>query len=238
MKLLLLSFVLISFSICAQKSGEIRYDVTVNLHKYLTKANEKYKAFLPEFKESNRKLLFNSKFALYENMEQDIKSVEEGNSWVNFEPDNKYYHNLQQKTVLKKIDFMGKPFLVLDTLKRLKWKITGQSKIIENYPCISAELKDTTGVYTAWFTPKIQVQIGPEHFGQLPGLILEISSADTAFVIRAKYIELKEITTESIPKPKKGKKMSNIAFKAMVEEKVKELEEIYGKGAGMSLKAH
>ena len=79
----------------------------------------------------------------------------------------------------------------------------------------------------AWFTPNIPVSSGPNDFGALPGMILEISIDDGQTLIRADKVELMNLE-EAINPPKKGKKISQEDYDAMVEAKTKEMEEEMG----------
>ena len=82
---------------------------------------------------------------------------------------------------------------------------------------------------TAWFTPSIPVPAGPENFGNLPGLILEldINDGDTHYLID--ILELKKLE-ENIEKPTKGKEVTREEYQEIVREKMKEMRENGGGG--------
>ncbi len=230
--LLLFGFLISTFiPVLAQKSGEVEYKITVNVHKFLTGEMEQYKDFVPEFKTNHKLLKFNENFSIYENKEMEVKSADEhhGRGPFGGEPDNKRFTDLKEQTVLKKVDAFGKTYLVSGELESTKWKITGKSKMIQGVPCISAEFTDTNSTYTAWFTPTIPVQLGPEGYGSLPGLILEMVNKDSSIVIETMNLEKKEVSNEDIEKPKKGKEMTQKEFDKMVADKIKEFEERSGR---------
>lgn len=237
MKTILFSVLLVTIcSTHAQKSGMIDYQITVNTHKFMTGEYEKYKEFVPEFKESNKLLFFNEEYALYENKPIEVTSAEQsGGGWGNYNPDNKRYTEVKTNALLLQLDMMGKKFLVSDSVETIKWKMTGKSKMIDNRPCISAEYSDTMSTYTAWFTPTIPVQLGPEHYGQLPGMILEVTNADTSVHIKAIDIQLRDLEEDEIKKPKKGKEMTRAEFDAMIEEKMKQFGKEGAKGMRMMM---
>ncbi len=203
----------------------------------MTGEYEKYKEYVPEFKVTNKLLFFDEERALYENKPIEVTSAEQtGGGWGNYNPDNKRYTEVKTNALLLQLDMMGKKFLVSDSVETIKWKMTGKSKMIDGRPCISAVYSDTISTYTAWFTPTIPIQIGPEHYGQLPGMVLEVMNADTSVHILAVDIQLRELEEDEIQKPKKGKEMTRAEFDAMIEEKMKQ----YGKeGAkGMRMMMH
>lgn len=49
-----------------------------------------------------------------------------------------YYKNVKEKTYTVDKEFMGKEFLIVDSLPKLKWKMTGETKKIGDYNCFKA----------------------------------------------------------------------------------------------------
>ncbi|HSD14669.1 MAG TPA: GLPGLI family protein [Flavobacterium sp.] len=49
-----------------------------------------------------------------------------------------YYKNVKEKTYTVDKEFMGKEFLIVDSLPKLKWKMTGETKKIGDYTCFKA----------------------------------------------------------------------------------------------------
>jgi GLPGLI family protein len=105
------------------------------------------------------------------------------------------YSNFDTRKRTEKRELMDKTFIIDDSLRSLKWKMTGETKTILGKPCMKAtatnistrmmmsmdngkverkEIQDTSNII-AWFTSSIPVSAGPgEYQGQLPGLILEM----------------------------------------------------------------
>jgi GLPGLI family protein len=85
-------------------------------------------------------------------------------------------------SVYRKKSFIGSN--VFQKSKNIEnWKITNESKLIDNFLCFKAtNIKKVDAVngkifnhpVTAWFCPKIPFQLGPNGYGNLPGLILEL----------------------------------------------------------------
>jgi len=79
--------------------------------------------------------------------------------------------------------------LLYNDKSTLKWTITDESKIIGGFTCFKATAneilehpnKKFIKPIVAWFTPEIPVPFGPLHYGNLPGLILELQTEKALF---------------------------------------------------------
>ncbi len=76
---------------------------------------------------------------------------------------------------------------------------------------------------TAWYTPMIPVGHGPDEFGGLPGMILEISTSNTAILCSKIVLNPKEEII--IEKPKNGKKVTREEYTKIATEKAEEMQE-------------
>lgn len=86
----------------------------------------------------------------------------------------------------------------------------------------------TSETITAWYTPMIPVAHGPDEFGGLPGLILELSTNNTTMLCTKVVLNPKEPI--AIDVPSKGKEVSREEYTSIVTEKAKEMAERYGGG--------
>ncbi|HQK40313.1 MAG TPA: GLPGLI family protein, partial [Flavobacterium alvei] len=141
-----------------------------------------------------------------------------------------FYKNIKEKSYTVDKEFMGKEFLIKDSLPRLKWKMEGETRVIGGFNCFKAtavrpvsktdfqnlrpkkedesaakpktEDKKTdfmSGlempkevVVTAWYTPEIPVNQGPDSYWGLPGLILEINDGKTVILCSKVVLNPKE----------------------------------------------
>jgi len=116
---------------------------------------------------------------------------------------------------------LGTKFLIEDDLPKTKWKILNEIKEVEGYLCMKAEttneLKDQT--IHAWFTDAIPFSGGPEGYGGLPGIILELDINDGDAIITATKVDL-ETAVEKLPIPKKmkGKKTNQADHNSKLEK--------------------
>ncbi|MFI1771955.1 GLPGLI family protein [Thalassobellus citreus] len=82
---------------------------------------------------------------------------------------------------------------------------------------------------TAWYTPQIPINQGPDVYWGLPGLILEIN-ADRTTILCSKII-LNPSEKEIIKVPSKGKEVTQNEYDAIVKKKTEEMREMYrGRG--------
>jgi len=179
-----------------------------------------------------------------------------------------FYKDVKTKTYTVDKEFMGKEFLVVDSLPKLNWKMEAETKQIGGYTCYKAtavkeasksdfrnfrpknnedkkpeEKKDekkTSGetktnfedhfempkevVVTAWYSPEIPVNQGPENYWGLPGLILEVNDGRTTILCSKIVLNSKEKV--EIKPSKKGKVISQKDYDETVIKKMEEFREM------------
>ncbi|MEA9413328.1 GLPGLI family protein [Flavobacterium sp. PL02] len=180
-----------------------------------------------------------------------------------------FYKNVKAKSYTVDKEFMGKEFLVVDSLPNIKWKLEGETKQIGGYTCYKATMVKTVNeadirnvrpknldtkneeskkvenpkkeekgtnfmesfdvpkdiIVTAWYTPDIPINQGPENYWGLPGLILEINDGRT--IILCSKIVLNAKDKVAIKAPTTGKKISQKAYDEIVIKKMKEFREMH-----------
>jgi GLPGLI family protein len=146
-------------------------------------------------------------------------------------PENTLYTNIDDGTTINAREFFGRNFLISGKQTEYKWKLSGENKNILGYSCQKAVYQDTSRTVEAWFTMQIPVPVGPDTYGQLPGLILEVNVNNGERTAVASKIEMKELEKGMLEKPTKGKAITQEEFKAIEAEKMKEMQMQYG-GSG------
>ncbi len=120
---------------------------------------------------------------------------------------------------------MGQTFLIEEETPRIKWKILNEIKEIQGYLCMKAETTNKAKGQTihAWFTDAIPVFGGPEGFGGLPGMILELDINAGDAVITATKLDM-ETPLDELPFPKKmkGKKITYAELDQKIEKYIAE----------------
>ncbi len=221
----------------AQSSeGVINYEVKINMHRRIPKERENMKAMIPEFGTEKQQLFFNGNESLYKNVEEDseedMASTPGGGGGgmtirLNSPKIHIYLDNATQMR-LSQQEFMGKEFLVSDTMKISPWKFGTETKTIQGYECKQAYYTDESRPeqkmeVTAWYTDKIRPFLGPERFQSLPGTILAVDVNNGERVIVAKSIEFRPLKKNELKAPSNGTKMSQAEFRAMVDEQMKKM---------------
>lgn len=77
---------------------------------------------------------------------------------------------------------------------------------------------------TAWYTPEIPINQGPENYWGLPGLILEVTDGKTVILCSKLVLNTKE--KKEIKAPKKGKEVTQAEYDKIVMEKMNEMREM------------
>ncbi|APY08833.1 GLPGLI family protein [Winogradskyella sp. J14-2] len=156
------------------------------------------------------------------------------------------YKNIKTQRFVEQKDTFGKIFLVKDSIKGVEWKLGSEAKYIGEYQCFKAtytkmvekprvvfnseneeetekepEMEERT--VTAWYTPQIPVNHGPDNYQGLPGLILEVH--DGKLIIACSKIVLNPKEKLTIIEPDKGKEVSQKKYDEIMEKKAKEMME-------------
>ncbi len=215
--------------------GLITYEMKVNMHRNLPKEREDLKAMIPEFNTSNFTLAFNGTESLYkilEDEEEDVANFTQGGGggrmMMRRMMQGESYLNTNETVTTMKQEFMGKEYLIEDTVKVVPWKFGTETRTIVGYPCRMAYYTDESRPdrkqeVTAWYTDKLRPFLGPERFNTLPGAVLavDINGGDRVFV--AKKIDLRALKKNELKKPTAGTKITGKDFRTMMETQMREM---------------
>lgn len=250
-KLIIRNKIVTLFSACAltftstftfaqeNRSGMVVYEEVTKLEIKLEGDASQFAHMLPKERKSNKVLFFNENMSLYENKandEDETMSMNSGHANVMIkmaEPENKVFTDLESKKQIEQREFMTRTFLI-EGENTQTWKMTGNQKMVLDFPCQEAVVEKDSISYSAWFTPVIPVSAGPSKYGGLPGLILAVESSDGKSSIKATSIDFNELEKDVPEKPKKGRKVTREEFEKIVEEKMKEMG-AEGRGEGQMM---
>jgi GLPGLI family protein len=149
-----------------------------------------------------------------------------------------FYKDVKSKSYTVDKEFMGKEFLVIDSLPKLNWKLESETKQIGGYTCYKATaVKEASKtnfadnfeipkeiIITAWYSPEIPVNQGPENYWGLPGLILEVNDGRTTILCSKIVLNAKDKV--EIKAPAKGKVISQKDYDETVIKKMEEFREM------------
>lgn len=212
--------------------GVITYEIKVNLHRRLQAGQEGMKAMIPEFRTTKQQLFFNATESLYKPLieeEEDEVSASGGGAQIRMRiPNEEIYINPSSTEFLTKREFLGKDYLIMDTLKISPWKLGTETKEIQGYPCKQAYYTDESQPdrkmeITAWYADQLRGMLGPDRFGTLPGAVLAIDVNNGERVIVARMIELRLLKKSEMKIPSSGQKTTQAEFRKMMEERMKQM---------------
>lgn len=234
-RILLLLGVLVSLAaaqvVMAQvNEGIIQFEVKVNVHRTLPKEREEMKKIIPEFRTSKHQLLFNSNESLYKAVEEDDDedqfNNEGGGMRMRFmQPRVEMYFNPSEEKRTAQQEFMGKEYLIDDSVKVTPWKFGTEAKTILGYDCKQATYynEERKQNIVAWYSPKLRPFLGPEMFNTLPGGVLEVDVNEGERIISARSIEPRALKKNEIKAPEKGIKISRTEFRKMMEQQAERM---------------
>ncbi|MCC1484425.1 GLPGLI family protein [Winogradskyella immobilis] len=244
--IILLCFLLISSFIIAQANQNIiaTYKYTnlglkqVNNLKLYVNNNESFSIIK---KESNiESTTSNSNERVFDNDEEinlNINGEDEEGRQV--------YKNLKNQKLIFR-DFTSKdgklfPCVVEEKLPSFKWDLSNKTKKIGEFLCKSATVKFRGRVFQAWYAPEIPVIHGPWKFYGLPGMIVELTSADDNIAFQLTNIKKSDNKNTGIIKiPSKGEKISFEDYKNYEKNSTNDfIQKLYSKlprGAKISVK--
>lgn len=177
-------------TLMAQKSnfvlnGTITYvkreNVFAILNKYyLNDKNESVRKFAKDYQTQNQQFkqtYFNLEFTAtktaYQAKQEDNNQpdfLDVVNSGLVLQLD------LIKKTYMRKEKVLGEIYIINDSLRKIKWRLTDETREILGYKCRRANAIIQDSIYVvAFYTDQIVPAAGPSIFNGLPGMILEVA---------------------------------------------------------------
>ena len=223
--------------------GKIEFERKSNVHRQLDdmKSDDeeqggseswysKMKTLLPKFHFSYFDYSFSQQTAFYRpGKEGDAPLKMFSNSPAS---SNEVFTDFRNRQVTAQKQVFEQKFLVKDSLRQLEWKITDEIRTIANYKCRKAVGRICDSVYVvAFYTDDIAVSGGPEMFGGLPGMILEIAIPRLYTTWIATKVEPESPKPQDYKAPEKGKKVTQKEMHDTLQESISK----WGKWAQRSI---
>lgn len=228
-----LALTIVLYSLVIGQSGTIQYKETRKVDIQVNGEESQLKDILPSFNTSTKLLTFTPEESTFSDItgekDQTLES-EQGGQVMKIEikrpkSDAVLYKNLADNKIIDKRDLLGKYFIIEKAIEKMNWKLLNEQREILGYTCMKATLETEEGWTTAWYTPQIPVPNGPNNWGGLPGMILELDANDGKNIYVATEYSPTDKVEISIPDD--GKKVSEEEFEKLREQKMKEMEEMY-----------
>lgn len=257
-RLLIASAILLAVPALAQvNEGKIVYERTMQMNIRINDDNPALQNMIPRERKDKFELLFTSGKSLWQPVEDDGQSDEtafndgSGMRMVFRMPGSSdiVFHNINDTKKTEQRELADKTYLITDSIRKLSWKVAGETKTILGHNCMKAttqrmqeafrmtmengeakreRVTDTLNI-VAWFTNEIPGSFGPDMYqGQLPGTILEIDINNGRSSFKAIEISPK-VEIAKIKEPTKGKKITNDEF---AKEREKLMQEMQRNGGG------
>lgn len=199
-----------------QKEGKVTYERVSQMQIRINDGNDEMQHMMPKTRTDKFELVFGNNKSLWKQAEKEMEDEGPGGGvqirMFGGGNDDIVYSDFETRKRTEQRDILEKKFIIDDSITALKWKMTGETKMILNHNCMKAtatqantrtqmtmengkmerkEITDTS-LIVAWFASDIPVSAGPaEYQGQLPGLILEMDVANGRQTFKATEISAK-----------------------------------------------
>ena len=203
--------------------------------------------------QKNYLLTFNKNEALFE----EVVALEKPNPTqggvsisVSMSGDGDKYMNTKDKISYTEEDIFGDEFVIKDSLPKIAWEISNETKIIGDYNCVKATYiepvskndleayeryqektkngkpsffemkKPEPQIITAWYTSEIPVSFGPNGVWGLPGLILQLENEN--YIYFCTKVSLKNNEKIKIKIPNSGKVISKKEYEKKMQKQMED----------------
>jgi GLPGLI family protein len=196
--------------------GRIEFERKVNLWAQIDESPEEDswkeidKKMTPHFKSSYFDLFFNNEKTLYK---PGRENPDNNKLWQEPAEDNTVFTNLTDSLSIAQKNVYEQTFLINDSTRKIKWKITDETRNIAGFNCRRANAIVMDSIYVvAYYTDEIITTGGPESFNGLPGMILGLALPHEHITWFATKVYTENITETQIAPPTKGKKTNSKAL--------------------------
>jgi len=234
----------------ATYKSQRKMDIKLDSTQMNSEMHQRMMAMMKKQFEKTHILTFNKEESIYKEDEQLEAPQPQGMVMVMVQTGGSdvMYKNTKEKRYTNQNESFSKLFLIQDKLEPINWELGSETKNIGDYTCYKATFKREVEVrqsgisvngdkdleedakpemqeitVTAWYTLEIPVNAGPAEYHGLPGLILEVNDGTT--VMMCSRVVLNPEKTIEIKEPTKGKKITQEKYDAMMEKKMKEMNE-------------
>jgi GLPGLI family protein len=237
------------------KEGKISYERKTNMHRNIP--DPQMKSMIPEFRTDKFELIFNESASLFRSVVDDeapdpfANAGGGGGMRMNFRmPTTTTYTDLAKQTQYEERAFFEKEFLIVDSLKQYKWKLSEETKTIAKQLCkkattmvtapqmrmrisrggenntdtaANAPIKPRETELVVWYAENIPVSVGPDNYSGLPGVIMEMNLDNGATVTTAVEVSAKYPKKELV-QPSKGEKMTRAQFQEQMQKLMQDMQ--------------
>ncbi len=206
--------------------GRIEFECKVNLWAQIDESPEDEsfkdidKKMVPQFKTSYFNLFFNNDKTLYK---PGRENTDNNRLWPEPAEDNTVFTNLMISSSVSQKNVFEQTFLINDSTRKIRWKITDETRNIAGFNCRRANALVMDSIYVvAYYTDEIITTGGPESFNGLPGMILGLALPHEHITWFATKVYTENIGNAQLVPPAKGKKTTSKALLATLQDLMKD----------------
>lgn len=205
-------------------AGRIEYEKKINLRKQIEDDSwlANLKDQIPEFRTDYLYLYFKDDKTLFEKKEDNEQVIPLFDTDKSI--DDIVFTDLSNQTFVKKENVFENVFLISDSIRKIDWRITNDTRTIAGFECRKAigVILDTVYVI-AFYTDEITVSGGPFSFCNLTGMILGIAIPRINMTCFATKLDLLNPTDKLTPPT--GKKLKPINYVELNESLKKSMKD-------------
>lgn len=186
---------------------KIEFEKKVNFKRIL-EGNDRAQDNFPKYDISYFNFTYAGGMSLYQ-FDHEAASTQISSVRILHEQNSIFFDFNQNKSVSKR-SLMGEDYIIKDTIKPIKWRITQETRTIAGYECRKAVGRIYDSIYiVAFYCEQMVMKAGPEGVQGLPGMILGMAIPRYNTTWFATKVELANINEANIVPPSKGKKLSD-----------------------------
>ncbi len=205
--------------------GRIEFERKVNLYAQVDDEDDDtwkdlMKKMMPQFKVTYFNLFFNGNKTLFK---PGRENTDNNKLWQQPAEDNTVFTNLTDSLSTTQKNVFEQTFLLHDSTRKIKWKITDETRNIAGFNCRRANALVMDSIYVvAYYTDQIITTGGPESFSGLPGMILGLALPHEHITWFATKVYTETISDAQLAPPSKGKKTSSPALLVTLQNLMKD----------------
>jgi GLPGLI family protein len=203
--------------------GKIEFERKLNLYAQLENDDswsDLQKKTMPQFKTSYFNLVFKKNKTLFK---PGRENPDNNKIWQQPAEENVVYADLGEEKSTSQKKVFEQLFLIQDSVRKIKWKITDETRTIAGLSCRRANALILDSVYVvAFYTDEILTPGGPESFTGLPGMILGVALPHEHLTWFATRVQAVAVSDADLTAPLKGKKVNYTSLRQTLSESLKD----------------
>ena len=210
-------------------SGTIEFERKVNQYEQIADEEAEWKDLMKKtgtrFYTTYFNLSFSGNKTLYKPGRENVSNSEKKLEFWGDQPgeDNVIYSDYEADQVTSQKKVYETLFLIKDSARKIRWKITDENRVIAGFACRRANAIIMDSIYVvAFYTDEITTPGGPESFSGLPGMILGVAIPHKHVTWFASKVNAAPVAESLVIAPVKGKKTNLTEYKQSLKTATKD----------------